>query len=356
METWIWIFDRDFNQINVLQSYQSFAWEEAYQNRGLFTLIVSDTTENIKFLQEEYFLYMNGKKTAMVIKYRKFDSEKQLIELHGYTTIELIDQRGLLGIKRLTNAERGMREILSDNLRGLPRIDAGENKGYTETFTAQYSNKLILDIFPEVCAGTELGIRMLFDYKNKRHVFDVYKGIDRTFGQSENPTALFNEDFGTLTSTIIVDDASTFKNFAYVFGAGEGVDRIMTEVGTAVGRDRYELFVDARDLQPEPEDPESGMTPQEYQEYIEILKARGVAKLNEHNKRTSFTAEVDGRDFGIKYNLGDKVTCRSKRYGVTLNTRIMQYREVIENNTNKIYLTLGDPEITMIGELKLWLR
>lgn len=343
----IWIFNQDFEQKGAIDTYKSLIWEEAYQNRGVFTLIVSDTEKNIEFLQDEYFLFMAGKKTAMVIKYRKFNSEDMTIEIHGYTTVELLNQRGLLGTKYISNAEQGMRQIVSENLRGFPRIVQTESKGYMEMMNSQFSNKVMLDIFPEVCAQTELGFILLFDRKNKQHVFDVYKGVDRTFGQHENPVIVFSDEWGTLVNTIIVDDSSTFKNVAYVFGAGEGADRIMEEVGTARGRERYELFVDARDLQPE-----EGQTGAEYRKN---LRARGIAKLNEHNRRTSFLSEANPRDFGVKYWLGDKITAINRRYGITMNIRIMQYKQVIENNMSKIYLTLGEPEITAIGELKLWL-
>lgn len=83
-KNWIWVFDQDFERQGVLPTYISLVWGEDYQKRGTFTLFVSDTKENIQMLQEDYFLYMADKVTAMVIKYRKFDSEKQLIELHGY--------------------------------------------------------------------------------------------------------------------------------------------------------------------------------------------------------------------------------------------------------------------------------
>lgn len=342
----VWVFDREINKKGVINTYISLQWGESYQNRGVFTLVVSDTQENINLLQEEYLLFMTGKSTAMVIKERSFDDTKQILTIRGFTTIEFLNQRILYGYKTITNAEQGMRQMVSENLRGLP-VSQTANKGYQELFNAQYSNALLLDIFPEICAETELGIIMLFDHYNKKHIFDVYKGVDRTFGQSVNVPVLFGEQWHNLNNALILDDKSIFKNVAYVLGGGEGLERIYVEVGTSQGRDRYELPVDAKDLQQQ--------DGQSLEQYKQLLVARGIAKLNEHNQRASFQAEVDGRDFGIKYNLGDKITCKSQKYGIQLNTRIMQYNQVVENNVSKIFLTLGQPEITVIGELKLWL-
>jgi hypothetical protein len=332
--------------LGALPSFISLSWGENYQNKGVFTLLANDTKENIELLKEGYYLYKAGKKTAMVIKYLKFDRDKQEIEVHGYTTLEIIDRRGLLGAKFIRNAEQDMKEALLDNLRGLQRISVSENKGFEETYNGQFSNHSFLEIFPVICSQTELGITMLFDHRNKQHIFEVYKGVDRTWGQRINTPVLFSDDWGNLQNTVIIDDNSLFKNVAYVFGAGEGAEREMVEVGTAQGDDRYELFVDARDLQPEEE--------QTIEEYRQILTTRGIAKLNEHIRRLNFSAEVDAADFGVKYDLGDKITAKNNKYGITLDTRIMQYNQIIENNMSRVQLTLGEPEITAIGELKIW--
>ena len=345
---WLWVFNPEFDNIGLLDSYISCSWGEQYQNRGAFTLVVPDSMNNIKLLQEEYYLHLPNKPTAMFIKHRRIDSKEKTISLYGYTTLEKIDQRGILGTRQFYNAEHDMKEVLAENIRGLPHITIAENKGFTERFRTQYSYTSFLDVFSEICAETELGIRLLFDHRNKQHIFDVYKGLDRTYGQHENPVAMFSDEWGTMANLSISDDKSLFKNVAYVAGMGKQEERIIHEVGTATGANRYELFVDARDLQQEED--------QTLEEYLEILEARGIAKLNEHNRRINFRTEAADGDFGKKYNLGDLVTCKSQRYGVTINTRIMQYNQIIENNSSKVYLTLGEPEITAIGELKLWLR
>jgi len=349
----LWVFNQDFTLLGSLSTYIYLSWTEEYRGRGVFTLIARDTAANVAMLQEEYFIYMSGKQTAMVIKSRKYESSNSAITVDGYTTLELMDQRHLLGTYIFSNAETGMKQILSNNLRGLPDVDIKANQGYTETVDTQYTNKAMLDIFPEVCAATDLGIRMLFDYENKQHVFDVYKGADRTFGQSANVPVQFSDEWGSLADVAITVDKSVFKNVAYVYGEGEGSARLYEIVGTAMGRDRYELPVDARDLQWD-DDPESDDYQTETQ-YRTTLQARGITKLNDHIKTTNFQAEVSSTDFGVKYNLGDKVTCRSQRYGMQMDARITMYKQEIENNVSTISLTLGDPTITAIGELKLWL-
>ena len=350
----LWVYDQDFVLKGGISSYKYLSWQEEYQNRGVFTLITGDTTKNVAMLQEEFFVYMKGKKTAMVIKYREFDSKTSSITVSGYTTLELIDKRFLLGTFNFTNAETGMRTIWTNNLRSLPDIRLGDLKGFTETVDSQYTNKLFLEIFPEVCATSGLGIRMLFDYVNKRHVLDIYKGVNRSINQTTNTPATFSDEWGSLGDVTIIDDKSVFKNVAYVFGQGEGTARMYVIVGTATGRNRFELPIDARDLQWQ-DDP-SAENYQTQAQYLNTLRARGIAKLNEHNQLVSFKSEITAlKDFGVKYDLGDIVTCSSQRYQMQLTTRITGFEHRIEKNVSKIYLILGEPTITAIGEMRLWL-
>lgn len=354
MDLRIWIFNREFELAGGLSSYKYLSWKEQYQDRGIFTLIVGDTREHIKMLQQGYFVYMPGKVTAMVIKYVEYDSEQSTITVNGYTTLEFIDQRILLGTYQFSGGkiEEGMKEILKNNLRGFSEISIEPVQGMLSAYeSAQYSNCQILEMFTELCKHTGYGMRMKFDYKNKTHIFQIYMGVNRKYGQTVNPPASFSDDWGSLGDVQIIDDESVLKNTIYVFGQGEGANRIYAifRTGSGTGKDMYELAVDARDLQWQ-DDPEKDDY-QTYEQYIITLGQRGAAKANELIKLVSFKAEITAlQDFGIKYNLGDIITCRSNKYNMQLDTRIMAYEHRVENNIAKIYLTLGEPTITAIGE------
>lgn len=318
----------------------------------MFTLITNDTESNVRMLSVGDFIYMPGKITAMVIKYVEYDSEQSTITANGYTTLELVDQRILLGTYLYTDVEVGIKKVLADNLRGFNEISIEETLGLEAPLNyVQYSNAQLLEMFIELCTEAGLGMRMKFDYKNKTHVFQMYKGLDRTYSQTVNTPATFSDDWGSLGDVLIINDESVFKNYAYVFGQGEGADRIYTTVGSprGAGRDVHELVIDARDLQWQDDS-----TKDNYQteaQYIDTLKNRGLAKLNERAALVSFKSEiVNLSNFGIKYNLGDIITCRSNKYRMRLDTRITGYEQRVENNIAKIYLTLGEPTITAITE------
>lgn len=359
------IFDQQFNLIGMLDNYISLIWTEDYYNRGSFTLVCVDNKENIDLLQMNYYIYQPGKNTAMVIRYLKYESEVSRIEANGYTTLDLLSRRIVFPVQTVYNVETGMYALVERLLKGsesdrnignftTARITGGL-QGYTYTHETQFTGTDLLEALTTLGEESGLGFYMAFDWRNKRHVFTVYQGKDRTFGQKENTPAIFSAEFVNLKSMIIIDDMSIFKNVAYVAGAGEGIARKYVVVGNAEGLDRYELYVDARDLQQEYTDDNGNEVSLTDAQYVTLLSSRGLQKLNEHLRAKSFNGEVDAFDFGKEYYLGDKISAKSTQYNSRIDARIMQYTEVTENNQTKLSVSLGIPEITLLQEVKTWL-
>lgn len=353
----IYIFDQSFEQIGMVNTYISLQWKEEYTGKGSFTLICSDTEQNVKLLQMNYYLYQNNKNTAMRIRYIEYDSEESTVTVCGYTTLDLISQRVIYPVRTITNFETGMYSLVERFLKGseskrnisnftTERILNGY-KGFTYSRETQFTGTDLLEALTALAEEGELGFYMKFDWRNKRHVFTVYQGNDLTQGNGTYVPQIFAEGFGNLQNTIIIDDMSEFKNVAYVAGAGEGTARIYVEVGSATGINRNELYVDARDLQKEYTDDDGKDVSLTTTSYKAILTARGKDKLNQYSRAKSFNGEVSNVGFRDKYYLGDVVSIKSDRYKIRMDTRITQYTEVTEKNKTKLTLTLGNPEIKL---------
>ena len=80
-----------------------------------------------------------------------------------------------------------------------------------------------------------------------------------------------------------------------VQGAGEGENRATVTVGLtdATGADRRELYVDARDVQPDEEKGETNKS----EAYLERLMARGTNKLLEQLRTGSIELTIDAEAF-----------------------------------------------------------
>ena len=309
-------------------------------------MVCADIPENIRLLKEGNRLWQRGKRTSMIIRYVKLDSITRQITVHGYTALDRLNQRIIYPAMNITNVEAGMRDIVLNNIRGLQNFTAAPEQGLTETHNTQFTGHELLEALNTLGVESEIGFYAFFDYPNRCDEFRVYKGNDFTQGEK---IILFKEEFGNLPNMTIVDDNTVFKNVAYVAGAGEGNERAWAIVGNSAGNDRHELYVDARDLQPDTGAGENNNSPA----YIQRLTARGIESLNERVRAQSFQAQVDAPDFGSSFYIGDLVTCNSTRYGVTLKTRVISYKEVTERNAMSRYLVFGTPEITALEELRL---
>jgi hypothetical protein len=363
----LYIFDRDFNMLGGIDNFLSLQWTEEYQGQGSFELVCADgesasASEYIRLLQQGRYIFNKDKNTAMVIRYLNFNSKEREITVRGYTTLNLLEQRVVYPMQKLNNTEQGMYELVevaNSNEREIPHLTTRRLlsglEGFTYARETQITGTNLLEALSNLGVDSGLGFFMRFDFKGKMHVFEVYEGVDRTYGNETAQPFVFSTEYRNLLNVIAVDDMSIFRNVAYVGGGGEGAARKFVEVGDAEGIERFELFVDARDLQQEYLNDNGDTVTLTDVEYEENLTSRGVQKLNEHIRAESFNGNVDPFRFGVDYNLGDKITCESKHYGKRINARITSYTEITEKNKTMLSLTLGEPEITILQEIKTWL-
>lgn len=162
-----------------------------------------------------------------------------------------------------------------------------------------------------------LGWDVYLDLKNKEFVFDVFEGRDLTAAQSVLPPAIFSVDYDNISSQKLIESAMGYKNTGYVGGQGEGIDRTIQVVGEdAQGLERYEVFIDARDIE------DSG-----------DLSERGLQKLEELKEVMTFDNEILTQSnlvYEEDYNLGDLVTAINNKWRVVLDSRITEVTEIYE--------------------------
>lgn len=328
------VFDDKMNSLGFLASYIYLDWNERYYEPGTFTLQVVDDEDkfHVSILRENYYLYMTDRKTAMQIERVEYNSATKIIVVNGHTALNRLRNRLLDTTLNVNNVEVGMREAFTLNRRDLS-MEMGTLKGFTDTHVSQHSHKEILTLYADLCAASSLGVQVLFDHENKKQIIDIYKGVDRT------EEIKYTDTWGQLSKSILSLDSTIWKNVAYVYGEGEGDDRVRAIVGNATGDDRRELYVDAKDMRSE------GLTPAQY---AVLLQARGIEKINENLRIMNFSQEVNTDDFGKRFDLGDIITTINFRYGLEAKFRVMQFKRVSENNAFTTKLIYGNPQISIL--------
>ena len=319
----------------------SYQTEEWYNGIGKFTLVVPPTPYNILHLVKGAVLYRTQVNQAMVVTRVSPDTSEDRITVNGYTTNWLLNKRAIATPCTISAVESGVYGAVNTNLRALPNVETAGLQTLSGAYSAILSGGQLLDEIIPILDAVELGQRMNFDTSRRKHVFELYRGSDLTTGSH---AVIFSDEQGTARDLKIEDDESLFKNVIYVLGTlTDGTTAVRT-VGTAAGADRYEYWHDSRLKQ------ESGETLTDFQARLD---ASGAAEAAKRVRSLGFSVRVDPGEYGDKYKMGDRVRCVSKRFGVQFTAIINGIKRTIQSQSETVSIVLGEPEITVIGEMKL---
>jgi hypothetical protein len=322
----------------VLESQRSLIWLRKYFEPGCFELYIPITNDSLKLIKKENLIWIKGYKEAAVIEDRKLEdsTKKKAFTVKGRFLSSYMDRRIIKGTVNFSGkVEVAMRQLLS-SVTPIPRVKLGELQGFEETVEFQVTYKNLLEYEEKLSKSSGLGFRFRPDFDEKVIYFEIYKGTDRTSSQGVNNRVTFAETYKNLNNTIYRENEQLYKNVALVGGVGEGSERTIVQVGTASGLELREIFVDAKDIS------KDGLTDEQYKA---ALIARGQEKLADNIISTSFECDT-GADVNFvykqHYDLGDIVTIKKKDWGITLDQRITEVREVHENGGRIIEPTFGD--------------
>lgn len=335
------IYPKDFSTRYELRHAISMIMTIYYNDIGKLTLVAPINDYNIAAIQDGNMLYDTTRDITYFFVNCKTDTSNNRITANGYTANWLLNKRCITSKYHMKNIESGAYEMVSNNLRGLTRIDMGTVEGYTnKTDNIFYGGQLLDELMPFL-EDAELGNKMVWNPDTLRHTFKIYKGTDRTEGIH---AAVFSYEQGSANDLIINDDDSTFKNFAYVTGELKNDVEFVETVGAAEGDDRREVWFDTS-VRLEDDETES--------ECKARARAYAQMELGKRIRRMSFSVTIDPEELGKLYDLGDVVACVSTKFGVSFNARITGIKYTLDNNKTKTEIVLGDPILTALGEMKL---
>lgn len=336
----IYVLNKQFEQIAVIDSYVSVIWTTRYFTNGDFELYLQAKEGLLDILQEGFYLVreqdikpLNVMENVMIIENREIvtDAEngdnliitgeclKSILKRRVISDQTVIQGTVLNCLKQLVN------ECIinpTESARRISNFYLG-----VDTFTdntkikKQITGKNLAEAFEEICTAYGFGYDVYLS--NDKFYLYFYNGKDRSYGQNVNPYVIVSESFDNLLSSDYKQSKENFANVAYVAGEGEGNERKKAMVGTASGLDRYEVWVDARNAS-------SNEGEISENEYMAMLEADGEEQLAEMNVQTMLSGEIiNGVSFQINddYFLGDIIQFENN-YGISAATRII---EVIYN-------------------------
>lgn len=351
----IYVLDRDFTLLGIVDSYVSVIWRPSYSEVGDFEIYVGADSAVVDLLREDRYVVRSSDVSVddeenvtytnvMIIKGRIIHTD---VENGDYLTVTgkelkyLLNQRIVWNMTTLSGtAENGIRKLVTENAiapaipnRAIPGMVLGASAGLTDTIEKQITGDKLDEAIVSICKAYEYGWE-IFVY-NKNLVFVIYQGVNRSYAQTERPYVVFSEDFENLYNTEYQSSRESYANATRIGGEGEGVERIYTTLGDSLaGFDRYEVFTDARGVSRN-EGSEDEITEAEY---LRLLQEQGKEKLAEYAYTEGFSGEILS-DVAFKYGedffIGDLVTVINK-YGISRNARVTSAIESEDESGSKL--------------------
>lgn len=339
-----YVFSQDLKTRHQVAAPLSVQWEIQYNDIGKCSIEVPATEENINELKKHYILYspeINEHGRAAVIEQISINDDGSTLSVCGYTANYLLSYRVLTDKINVYNVEAAAYKMVEDNLRGMNLVCAS-SKGYSDIYDTERITKSVSKQVISLLEQVEMGHCVKLDTTNLKWVFEVFKGEDKTRAASESNLVLMPEN-GRLKSLKFTDDDSEFYNAAYVTGeiVGASTVNVWTSLTTSMpqGDKRYELYVDADDISYE-KDAGSNL-----EAYKKLLVQRGNEKLREQLPNITITSQLETSEFFEHWNIGDKVTCKSNKYGIQYDVRITGLKYTIDKNNYTVEVLFGAPLI-----------
>lgn len=361
--------DNTFENIGEVNQYDSLIWPDKFNGYASFELWAPITEENSEYFKKGNILWCGGDNAAKVeiVKSTIDDKGNKTFNVKGRTLEVVLTTRIIWGTYNASNkyASTAMYEIVNQNCvnptntkRKIPYLECAEDKQLGGKMSVQKTGGDVYDSLTTIAGSKDLGFNVLFRPKEKKLIFEVVAGVDRTIEQSIVDPVEFSTDLEDILSSSYYTNDQDEKNVAFVQGEGDGASRVSQISGNneLEGFDRKELYVDARDLQSETVNEDGSTTSLTPDEYKAALINRGDDKLSECEVTETFEAQIRvfgdvQYEFGKDYQKGDKVTVRDRQLNVVVSARITEVEEDFDDEY-ALVLTFGYSYPTIMQKVK----
>lgn len=321
-----------------LDNYASAKWGKIFAEFYAFEIIVPLTKTHLSLLTKGKIIHDKQYEISAIIEiinYRKNDDGSQEIIVKGRTLECLLTYRAIVDTEIFKNKHVStiMYEMTDKHIIN-PEIEERKILGFANVsddesgpiITTQKTGGNLYEFFNALSVNYNFGFDVFLDLSQGTLDFKANNFIDKTIGQTTTAPVVFSNDTEDILSDEFYVNNQNYCTMAYVAGeSGEGQREmvIINKDSESVGIERRELYVDARDLQKEPETSS--------QEYQEILRQRGLTRLSENDIVQNFTGKINSRTmtYGIDYNVGDKVTTTDTDFGIIFDSLITKFELII---------------------------
>lgn len=361
----LYVMNQDLEWLDIVEGAESKVWKKCYASAGEFEIYTADTPENIELLQKNRYVVRQDDDMVGIIEKintQTDDDGRDMLLVSGRCAKALFARRIINRQQTFSGTVwNRMYWMLSDHAvnpsdpnRAIPNTAIADVDNAIKGLSAQtqHTGTNLMTAVVDLVSSNNLGWKV--PVVDGKFTATLISGTDRTVDQKDREPVIFADEYDNLISSDYLRDLTNYANVAVISGEGEGSSRTWTGVdatgkasGTYTGMNRYEMYVDARDLQKKVTDSAGKETTLTTAQYTAQLQARGLEKLVEAGKTETFEGDVDTDAYTYRtdYDVGDLVTVRDK-HGITANARIVAVEEIEDGDGYTITPEFSDYVIT----------
>lgn len=391
----VYILDADYNLLGVIDEAESVLWHKKYNDIGESEIYIPCNETYLDLLKKGNYLYRFDDDMVCKIEKREIETD---VENGDFIIVPATDICKILSgrIVRWQVVYSGtvagfIQKVLTDNVinpaqstRKIPGftfvLDTSNGATFTERIETSTFTDDLLQLIITTCKTYNYGFRVSYDLNARSLVFRLYRGKNKAV-MASGEYVEFSPQYSNILSSRYIEDASSYKNVAYVSykAADESVHLLSVYRGMnegqpePTGEARREIFVDgtgtSRDISYEElvqmfpsvtktsSTDADGKTVATYYSngqvvatsegtgddekiavsdstYHLLIRALGENALAENADKTEFSGNVDTIDtyeYKIDYDIGDIVKVINE-HGIEAEARIT---EVMESDDNE---------------------
>lgn len=340
-----YVLNSDLERVAQVDDFISFIWTQRFYKPGDFELCCN--IRYSEFIKKGAFIMRKDDNHMGVVEKIQFkleDDQQEMIIASGRMLPALLARRVIANQTQLTGlVTECIKLLVNENAinpvntaRTIPDLTFTNDSASTAEMDAQYTGENLLDTLSSICELYSIGMDCVLDENNK-FAFSIYDAADRSIDQNVYPQVVFSQSYENLLNSEYEADYTTFGTDILVGGEGEGINRtfVWSAKDTQSGLDRYEKFLDASSAVSN----EQIITQETYEKQLEGL---GLEELSEYT--AAFQGEVDFTNviIGTDINIGDLCTIKNERWGMLVNTRLIEVIESVgEDGSYTIVPTFG---------------
>ena len=333
----LFFFDKELNMLGVVDYFISLRWRRKYFEAGEFEIVLPVNDYIMRFIDKDVIVMRNNYTEGGIIETIEFSDNgtNEEITISGRFLSSLLERR-IVKSKIIFSGHtiEGMNTLVNAM---TPLTSQWETETVTMSspsidFQCTYKN--VYEYLCKLSEYSNISFRIVPNVDSKIYMFEVWKGIDRTSGQTENQQYSFSDDNYNIEQGSLIMSNKTKTTYVLVGGAGKDDDRVLATIDDgSIGFDRYEIFSDQKNLS------NDGLSDSIYKAQLQNI---GESKLSAGTFKLEVAALIQ-QDYKDKWDLGDIVNIKKDKWGIYTTYRIIEVEETIEDGKKTIYPTFGSP-------------